>query len=220
MFIDKRKPIGPTGNNKLRINSFIRAKEIRVISGEGEQLGILSVRDALIKADEAGLDLVEVSPTANPPVCRIMDFGKYRYELSKKEQGGKAHQKATHLKEMQLRPFTGEHDLDFKVRHAIEFLESKQKVKITLMFRGREMSFQDKGYAIMTKISQQLITVGQLESPVKKEGRNLVMIVSPKSATTPKKVKTQKTQNTKEVIGKETVPAERIVVNEAKTQEP
>ncbi len=196
MCIDKRRPPSPTGNNKLRINSFIRAKEIRVIGAEGDQLGILSVRDALIKANEAALDLVEVAPTANPPVCRIMDFGKYKYEQSKKEQGGKAHSKATHLKEMQLRPFTGEHDLGFKVRHAIEFLEAKQKVKITLMFRGREMSFQEKGRETMAQIEQQLIEVGQLESPVKKEGRNLVMIVAPKAHTTKRKTTNEtKTQN-------------------------
>jgi translation initiation factor IF-3 len=206
LFIDKRRPPSPTGNNKLRINSFIRAKEIRVIGAEGDQLGILSVRDALIKADEAALDLVEVAPTANPPVCRIMDFGKYKYEQSKKVQGGKAHSKATHLKEMQLRPFTGEHDLDFKVRHAKEFLESKQKVKITLMFRGREMSFQEKGRDIMAHIEQQLIEVGQLESPLKKEGRNLVMIVAPKAHTTQKKIKQPKD-----------IDFERNAVNEAKT---
>jgi translation initiation factor IF-3 len=138
-----------------------------------------------------------------------MDFGKYKYEISKKEQGGKAHSKATHLKEMQLRPFTGEHDLDFKVRHAVEFLESKQKVKITLMFRGREMSFQEKGRDIMAKIEQQLITVGQLESPVKKEGRNLVMIVSPKASTAPKKTKKPKD-----------VTLEKDSINEAKAQNP
>ncbi len=136
-----------------------------------------------------------------------MDFGKYKYEISKKEQSGKAHSKATHLKEMQLRPFTGEHDLDFKVRHAVEFLESKQKVKITLMFRGREMSFQEKGRDIMAKIEQQLITVGQLESPVKKEGRNLVMIVSPKASTAPKKTKKPKD-----------VTLEKDSINEAKAQ--
>ncbi len=158
---------------------------------------------------------MEVSPTADPPVCRIMDFGKYKYELSKKEQGGKAHQKATHLKEMQLRPFTGEHDLDFKVRHAVEFLESKQKVKITLMFRGREMSFQEKGRDIMAKIEQQLIEVGQLESPVKKEGRNLVMIVSPKANTSQKK-----TKQPKEPKEPTRVDLERTSINEAKTQNP
>ncbi len=109
-----------------------------------------------------------------------MDFGKYRYEQSKKEHNAKAHQKATHIKEVQFRPFTGEHDLDFKIRHAKEFLESKQKVKITLMFRGREMAFQEKGRAIMMQIEQQLTEVGHVENPVKKEGRNMIMVFAPK----------------------------------------
>jgi translation initiation factor IF-3 len=160
-------------------------------------LGILSVRDAQTKADEASLDLVEVAPTANPPVCRIMDFGKYKYEQSKKEQGGKA-QKATQLKEVQLRPFTCQHDLEFKIRHAKEFLESKHKVRITLLFRGREMMFHEKGRETMGRIEQMLIEVGQLESPVKKEGRNLVMIVSPKAHAPQKKVKEEKKEEKNE----------------------
>ncbi len=178
MFIDKRKlPSSP----RLKINGFIRAKEVRLIGAEGDQIGIVPLRDAVMKANEAGLDLVEVAPTANPPVCRILDFGKYKYEQSKKEHNSKSHQKAVHVKEVQFRPFIGEHDIDFKVRHAREFLEAKQKVKITLLFRGREMSFQDKGRAIMAQIEQQLAEVGHVENPVKKEGRNMIMVIAPKS---------------------------------------
>ena len=161
-----------------------------MIGDDGTQLGILSVRDAQIKADEVSLDLVEVAPTANPPVCRIMDFGKYKYEQSKKEQGGKAH--ATQLKEVQLRPFTCGHDLDFKIRHAKEFLEAKHKVRIALMFRGREMMFYEKGRETMGRIEETLCSVCQLEATVKKEGLNLVMIVSPKAHSAPKKVKEEK----------------------------
>jgi translation initiation factor IF-3 len=189
--IDNRKP-SPNSSPKLKINGFIRAKEVRVIGGDGTQLGILSVRDAQMKADEAALDLVEVAPTANPPVCRIMDFGKYKYEQSKKEQGGKTH--ATHLKEVQLRPFTCAHDLEFKIRHAKEFLEAKHKVRIALLFRGREMMFYEKGRETMGRIEQMLVEVGQLESPLKKEGRNLVMIVTPKSHGAQKKVKEEKNE--------------------------
>ena len=180
--LDKKKfPPAP----KLKINGLIRAREVRVIGNDGSQIGVLPIRDALIKAQEAELDLVEVAPTANPPVCRVMDFGKYKYELSKKEHSAKAHQKTAQIKEIQFRPFTGEHDRDFKVRHAKEFLEAKQKVKIILMFRGREMSFQEEGRTTMARIAEELNDVGHEENPVKKEGRNLVMVMAPKSMKVP-----------------------------------
>jgi translation initiation factor IF-3 len=177
--IDKRKPI--SNSPRLKINGFIRAREVRVIGVDGQQLGVLQIRDALVKAHEAGLDLVEVAPTANPPVCRVMDFGKYKYEQNKKEHSAKSHQKAVQIKEVQFRPFISGHDLDFKVRHAKEFLEAKQKVKITLLFRGRELSLQDKGRDIMMGIVEQLKEIGSEENPLKKEGRNFVMVMAPKS---------------------------------------
>jgi len=154
---------------------------VRVIAENGSQLGVLPFRDALTKAQEAGFDLVEVAPTANPPVCRIMDFGKFKYEQSKKEHTAKAHQKGVQIKEIQFRPFTSEHDREVKVRHAKEFLESKHKVKISLLFRAREISFQDKGLEIMQQILQQLSSVGHEENPPKKEGRNIIMVIAPKS---------------------------------------
>lgn len=139
------------------------------------------IREALAKAHEAGLDLVEVAPTANPPVCRVMDFGKYKYEQNKKEHNAKTHQKAIQVKEVQFRPFISGHDLDFKVRHAKEFLEAKHKVKITLLFRGREVSLQEKGRDIMMGVIEQLKEVGTEENPLKREGRNFVMVMVPKS---------------------------------------
>lgn len=160
----------------------IRAREVRVIGPEGEQIGIMATRDAIKKAEEVGFDLVEVAPTSTPPVCRIMDFGKYKYEQSKKDHSAKQHQKGTHIKEVKLRLYTGEHDLDFKVRHARDFLESQNKVKVTLMFRGREMAYQQKGREIMTQIQQKLQEVGQPEYPPKMEGNNMAMILIPKSA--------------------------------------
>ena len=165
---------------RLKVNGLIRAREVRVIGDDGSQLGILPLRDALTKALETGLDLVEVAPTANPPVCRIVDFGKFKYEQSKKEHTAKAHQKGVQIKEIQFRPFTGEHDREVKVRHAKEFLHSKQKVKITLLFRGREMSFQDKGFEIMGQIAQHLSDIGHEENAPKKEGRNISMVIAPK----------------------------------------
>lgn len=162
------------------MNLEIRAREVRVIGPEGEQMGIMSSRDAIKKAEEFGVDLVEVAPTSNPPVCRIMDFGKYKYEQSKKDHSAKVHQKGTHLKEVKLRLYTGEHDLDFKIRHAKNFLEESNKVKMTLMFRGREMAYQQRGREMMTQIQQQLQEVGQPEYPPKMEGHNMVMIMIPK----------------------------------------
>jgi translation initiation factor IF-3 len=180
LLIDRRRPVVSTPP-RLKINGLIRAKEVRLISAAGEQDGVVLLRDALIKATEAGLDLVEVAPTANPPVCRIMDFGKYRYEQSKKDHTSKTHQKTVHLKEVQFRPFIGGHDIDFKIRHAKEFLEDKQKVKITLMFRGREMGFQAKGREMMQQIEQQLTEFGHVENALKMEGRNMSIVIAPKS---------------------------------------
>ncbi len=223
MLIDKRKPV--ISSPRLKINNFIRAKEVRLINAEGGQDGVVSFRDALIKATESGLDLVEVSPTANPPVCRIMDFGKHRYEQSKKEATSKTHQKAVHLKEVQFRPFIGGHDIDFKVRHAREFLEARQKVKITLLFRGREMSFQGKGREMMLHIEQQLLDVGHVENALKSEGRNLIMVIAPKVVKEVVKVKKAKKEvkeieavKEQEVI-KEVVQDGEKVENEAENQD-
>jgi len=166
---------------KLRVNGLIRAREVRLIASDGEQVGILPLQAAIMKAREAGLDLVEVAPTANPPVCRIMDFGKYRYEQSKKDHKIKGHQKTVHLKEIQFRPLIGEHDIEFKVRHAREFLEGNHKVRITLLFRGRELGLQEKGKGIMAQIEQQLSDVSLVETPLKREGRNMMIILAPKA---------------------------------------
>ncbi len=147
---------------------------------EGEQLGILPVRDAMAKAEEAGLDLVEVAPTNSPPVCRIMDYGKYKYELSKKMHAQKVHQKGTHLKEVKMRPFTSQHDLDFKLRHIKRFLEEGNKVKVTVMFRGREMAYQQKGRDLLQKVSEDIGAQGNVEQKPTMEGRNMIMMVTPK----------------------------------------
>jgi translation initiation factor IF-3 len=137
--------------------------------------------DAIKKAFESGLDLVEVSPNSAPPVCRIMDFGKYKYEQSKKEHATKLHQRGSHLKEIKLRLSTGVHDLDVKIRHAREFLEEGNKVKVAIMFRGRERAYQKKGWEHMAHIQQQLLTVGQPEYPPKMEGNCLAMILVSKA---------------------------------------
>ena len=153
---------------------------MRVIGPESEQLGILATPDALKKAEEMGYDLVEVAPTAQPPVCKIMDFGKYKYELSKMAHTAKQHQKGTHLKEVKLRPRTDRHDLETKVRQMKEFLAEGNKNKVTVMFRGREMAYQEMGRTMLEKVIASLGGVGQIEQPPRFEGRLLVMVIAPK----------------------------------------
>ena len=163
------------------MNREIRIREVRVIGPEGEQLGILPTADALKKAQEGGYDLVEVAPTSQPPVCRIMDYGKYKYELSKKDHQSRRHQKSTQVKEIKLRPRTDKHDLEIKVRQIKEFLAEGNKTKVTVTFRGREMANQELGRAVMTSVVEQVTEAGTIEYQPRMEGRSLIMIVAPKN---------------------------------------
>jgi translation initiation factor IF-3 len=147
---------------------------------EGEQLGVLSLADALAEAGKAGLDLVEVSPTATPPVCRIMDYGKFRYQQSKKIQVSKKSQTVIQVKEIRLRPKTEEHDLAVKIKHVKKFLEQHNKVKISMIFRGREIAYTEIGRKIMEDIKNTLADESVIDQQPKLEGRSMVMIVSPK----------------------------------------
>jgi len=156
-------------------------QNVRLISPDGEQIGIVPTREALQKAENYGLDLVEVSPNSKPPVCRIMDFGKYKYEQSKKEKISKKKQHIITVKEIRLRPRTDEHDLETKLRHARKFLEQKNKVKITILFRGREMAYQDFGRELMEKVKEFLDEVGKVEAEPKMEGRRMIMILAAKN---------------------------------------
>ena len=151
-----------------------------MIDVEGEQLGVISLTDALAEAAKAGLDLVEVSPTATPPVCRIMDYGKFRYQQSKKIQVSKKSQTVIQVKEIRLRPKTEEHDLAVKIKHVKKFLEQHNKVKISMMFRGREIAYTDIGRKIMEDIKNTLADECTIDQQPKLEGRSMVMIVSPK----------------------------------------
>ncbi|MBU0653349.1 MAG: translation initiation factor IF-3 [Proteobacteria bacterium] len=164
----------------LRINREIRAASVRVIDMEGKQLGVISLTDALAEAAKAGLDLVEVSPTAAPPVCRIMDYGKFRYQQSKKVQVSKKSQTVIQVKEIRLRPKTEAHDLEVKVKHVRKFLEQHNKVKISMMFRGREIAYTDIGRKIMEDIKNTLADGCVIDQQPKLEGRNMIMILSPK----------------------------------------
>jgi translation initiation factor IF-3 len=173
---------------------MIRVPEVRVIDSEGEQLGVMETGKALALADEEGLDLVEVSPTARPPVCRIMDFGKYKYEQSKKQKESKKKQHTIQVKEVKFRPKTEEHDYQFKKRHAEDFLEKGHKVKITMMFRGRELDHRDLGMSMLARLEKDLAHAGVVERPPKFEGRLIVMYLAPAAGkpTTKKQTEEQK----------------------------
>ena len=157
-------------------------REVRVIDEYGEQLGILPTRHALDIARERGLDLVEVAPNAIPPVCRLMDYGKFRYEQSRRDRESRKNQKTTDLKEVRIKPKIDEHDLATKSRQAQRFLEEGDKVKLTVMFRGREMAHPDIGRDLLLQLAEQLASVGLVEQPPRLEGRNLTMMLAPKKA--------------------------------------
>jgi translation initiation factor IF-3 len=154
-------------------------REVRVIGDDGEQLGVLATRDALAKAREQGLDLVEVSPTSRPPVCRIMDFGKYKYEQAKKARVSKKRQHQVVLKEIKLRPKIEKHDYEFKKKHVVQFLEHGDKVKVTLQFRGREMAHADLGRKLLDQLVEELKDYGKVEAPARQEGRMLILMLTP-----------------------------------------
>jgi translation initiation factor IF-3 len=165
------------------VNDRIRIPSVRVIGPDGEQVGILGIREALTFAQERGLDLVEVSPTAKPPVCRVMDFGKFKYEQNKKQQKARKKQHVTHLKEVKLRPKIEEHDYRFKVEHGRKFLEMHDKVKFTVVFRGREMAHPEAGHRLLAKVIKDLEGVGQVEIPARMEGRSMVLLMVPRPVT-------------------------------------
>ncbi len=152
-----------------------------MIDPDGQQLGILPIEKALNKADEFNLDLVEVAPNAQPPVCRIMDFGKYQYERSKKEKEGKKRQHTITVKEIRMRPKTDQHDLETKLKQARKFLEQKNKVKFSVIFRGRELAYQDMGREMLDKVFEDLEDIAQPESEVKMEGRRMTLMLAAKS---------------------------------------
>lgn len=165
---------------RTRINKNIRAREVRVIDPDGNQLGILAIHAALDAAAEFGLDLVEVSPTAKPPVCKIMDYGRYKYEQTKKQHEAKKKQTTFQLKEIKVRPKTGEHDLQTKLGHIRKFLERKDKVKVTVMFRGREIALSDRGRALLERIATEVEELAAVEQYPKFEGRTMMMVLAPK----------------------------------------
>lgn len=164
----------------MRINEEIRGKEVRLISADQEQLGIVSVKDALKMAQEKELDLVEIAPMAKPPVCRIMDFGKFKYEQSKRDKEARKKQKIVSVKEVKIRPNIEDHDLEVKTKNAVKFLGEGDKVKVTLMFRGREMAHAELGKQLLSKVAEITKDIATIERHPKVEGRNMIMILAPK----------------------------------------
>ena len=169
-------------DTKIRINDKIRAREIRVIDENGGQLGIMTPQTALALAEERGLDLVEVAPQSVPPVCRILDYGKYLYQLNKKQHDAKKKQKLIQIKEVKFRPKTEEHDYQFKKKHIERFLSEGDKVKASVTFRGREMAHPDYGRHILQRLKQELIDLALVESDTRMEGRLMFMLLAPKKA--------------------------------------
>ena len=164
-----------------QINEEIREKELRVIDSDGVQLGIMSFEKAYELANEKKLDLVNIAPTANPPVCKILDYGKYRYDLQKKEKEARKKQKITQIKEIRLSTFIEDHDIKVKGNTALKFLKDGDKVKVSLRFRGREKDYANKGLEVMRKFSDIMTEFGNVEKKPEFEGRSLIMIIAPKS---------------------------------------
>ena len=166
-------------NEKVRVNRQIRISPVRVIDPAGEQIGILPIERAMEIAEEQGLDLVEVAPMARPPVCRIMDYGKFKYEEQRQAREARKKQHHVQLKEVKMRPGIEDHDFDFKVRHARKFLEEGNKVKLTMMFRGRQMAHPEYGRKVLDRVFQELQDVSKIEAHPMLEGRSMVMVLAP-----------------------------------------
>ena len=164
---------------EMQINEQIRDREVRVISSTGEQLGIMSAKDALKKAEEKNLDLVKIAPTAKPPVCKIMDYGKYRFEQAKREKEARKNQKVVEIKEIRLSLNIDTHDFQTKVNHAEKFLKAGNKVKVTVRFRGREKAPPELGLTSMEKFAEACSEFSSIEKPAKLEGRQMLMFLAP-----------------------------------------
>ena len=172
-FQRRTKPRGPRSNNR------ITSSEIQVIASDGENLGILNLHDAINRAREKGLDLIEIAPNAKPPVCKIMDMGKYKYDAQKKANKAKKKQKKIELKEIKLRPVTEIHDYSFKMKNAQKFLAKGDKVKFTIRFKGRELQHSSLGSDLMKKIKQDIQSIGKVELQPKFDGKQMIMVVQP-----------------------------------------
>ena len=176
---DRKTTQGGPISTEIRVNERIRVPEVRLIGPGGEQVGIVRIEDALRVAADADLDLVEVAPTAKPPVCKIMDYGKYKYETAQKERESRKNQQQTVVKEQKLRPKIDDHDYETKKGHVVRFLEAGAKVKVTIMFRGREQSRPELGYRLLQRLGADVAEHGFVETSAKQDGRNMTMVLAP-----------------------------------------
>lgn len=176
---DRKTTQGGPISTEIRVNERIRVPEVRLIGPGGEQVGIVRIEDALRVAADADLDLVEVAPTAKPPVCKIMDYGKYKYEAAQKERESRKNQQQTVVKEQKLRPKIDDHDYATKKGHVVRFLEAGAKVKVTIMFRGREQSRPELGYRLLQRLGADVAEYGFVETSAKQDGRNMTMVLAP-----------------------------------------
>lgn len=170
----------PPSKDGPRVNEDIDVPKVRLIGADGENIGVVTAREAMNYADEAGLDLVEISPNADPPVCKILDYGKYKYEAQKKKNEAKKKQKVIDVKEIKLRPNIDDHDYDVKMRNMRRFLSDGDKVKVTLRFRGREMAHQELGVDVLNRVKTDTDEIAKVEQEAKMEGRQMVMVVAPR----------------------------------------
>ncbi|WP_317628318.1 translation initiation factor IF-3 [Aeromicrobium tamlense] len=189
---------GGSISTDLRVNERIRVPEVRLVGPSGEQVGIVRIEDALRLAAEADLDLVEVAPQARPPVCRLMDFGKFKYEAAQKARESRRNQTNTVIKEMKLRPKIDQHDYDTKKGHVVRFLKAGDKVKITIMFRGREQHRPELGFRLLQKLAADVEDLGFIESNARQDGRNMTMVLGPhkKKSEAQAEVKAEKAETT------------------------
>ena len=182
IFLNNTKKEGFTlSKNELQVNEMIRDNELRIISAEGEQLGVMDAKSAQKLAVEAGLDLVKISPNANPPVCKIMDFGKYKFELAKREKENRKNQKVVNIKEVQLSPSIDTNDFNTKAKQAMKFLKSGDKVRVKVRFRSRELSHSEIGKTLLDRFAETVEEFGTVEKPAKLEGRQMIMFLAPKA---------------------------------------
>ena len=175
-----RRPLAPPPKSGPRYNEFITVPKVRVIDGEGENLGVMFTQEAIEQAADVGLDLVEVSPTADPPVCKFLDIGKFKYEAQKKANIARKTQKTQELKEIKMRPNIDDHDYDTKMKKVHGFIEDGDKVKVTLRFRGRELSHQQLGMALLQRVAENVAETAKVEAYPRMEGRQMLMVLAPK----------------------------------------
>lgn len=174
------RPVGPVQKDGPRVNKEIRVLEVQLIDADGNNLGPTKINDALQAAEDAGLDLVEIAPNSVPPVCKLLDYGKYKYQSQKKAAEARKHQKIVEVKEIKMRPNIDDHDYDVKMRAMRRFFDEGDKVKVTLRFRGREMAHQDLGLKLLVKVREEVSTLAKVESDPSLEGRQMTMVLAPR----------------------------------------